>query len=206
MKWLFSTLRKAARNLQGKIILYYCCFCLTYRVILWRTFFAWYIVKWKAITLYISPLLTPEEKCDTLRRSKNSLFQEILIWKTLKPVITLWLSPGKIEQHRLGLKLFICPAELFWPNILQLCLELDLLHNFSNHSTGFSLIEYFIDVNIQWYQDEISPLDLNTKAMIWWLRKIKTAGQEELQKFKQFSKGKHNTIKSVHWSSAHWLD
>ena len=110
---------------------------------------------------------------------KNSYFHEILIWKTLKPVITLWLSPGKIEQHCLGLKLLTCPAEVFWPNILQLCLELDLLHNFSNHSTGFSLIEYFIDVNIQWYQDEISPLDLNTKATIWWLRKIKTAGQEE---------------------------
>ena len=126
MKWLFSTLRKAARNLQGKIFLHYCCFCLTYRVILWRTFLACYILNWKAITFYISPLLTPEEKCDTLRRSKNSYFHEILIWKTLKPVITLWLSPGKIEQHCLGLKLFICPAEVFWPNILQLCFRVRL--------------------------------------------------------------------------------
>ena len=57
---------------------------------------------------------------------KNSYFHEILIWKTLKPVITLWLSPGKIEQHCLGLKLFICPAEVFWPNILQLCFRVRL--------------------------------------------------------------------------------
>ena len=72
-------MRKAAQNLQGKNILQYCCFCLTYRVILSRTFFARCVLNWKAITLYISPLLTPEEKCDTLRRSKNSYFHEFLI-------------------------------------------------------------------------------------------------------------------------------
>ena len=76
----YNTAKSRSKSLGIQIIVQYCCFCLTYRVIfnLSRAFFARYSLNWKKYNHIDNTAVNTGGKCDMLYSFKNLYFQKFL--------------------------------------------------------------------------------------------------------------------------------
>ena len=85
----YNTAKNRSNSLGIQIIVQYCCFCLTYRVIfnLSRAFFARYSLNWKKYNHIYNTAVNTGGKCDMLYSFKIYIFINFYL-KDIKLVIT----------------------------------------------------------------------------------------------------------------------